>query len=145
MFSSNAWRLVGAFLLLVVFFFSASSDNLPEPVSPVIDIDGFSAALVLTDRGTSSSVAATPWRDPEVLALLDDLGYQWRSWDDSVDPEAMKNVPEGWKIAYRKAISDSRGSRPWLLIGNASGGISLQLPDDVEEVKSLIEKYGASR
>jgi hypothetical protein len=137
-------RSLSAVLLLIVAFYGGPDSPVVTPkVKPVIDIDS-SAAFVLTDTGEESTVSTPYFFDSRVQEALKNNGYQWKRFDDSVDIESQEFLAEHWKSAYKKAIEDSNGKRPWLLIGNKEGGESISLPEQPEKIIELINRYGAS-
>ena len=137
-------RALSAVLLLVVAFYNGGDSTVVTPrVNPVIDVDS-SAAFVLTDTGEGTTVSTPYFFDSRVQEALKDNGYQWKRFDDSVDIESQVFLADHWKSAYKKAIEDSNGKRPWLIIGNPKGGESIPLPEQPEKIVDLINRYGAS-
>lgn len=92
----------------------------------------------MTDRSEGSVLTAEVLRYPQVLDFLDEHVDQWYSWDDSQDN--FDYVPEQWVAAYRKALEDSQGDLPWILVSN-NGGTSMKLTGDPDELLSVLEKY----
>ena len=137
-------RVFSALLLLLVAFYPGQ-DWLPVVVpvnDPVIDIDS-NAAFILTDTGDGTTVSTPYFFDDKVQDALESNGFQWKRFDDSFDVDGQQYLAEHWKFAYKKALSDSGGHRPWLLIGNPRSGESIPLPEQPEKIVELINKYGA--
>ena len=138
---SNVLRVVGAALLLVVALAPTGALPVVPKNDPVIDLDSC-AALVLTDTGDGTTVSTPVWFESTVQDALNEYRFQWKRWDDSVDLSKQVYLEQHWKAAYQKAMDDSNGVRPWLLIGNEEGGESLVLPESPEALVDLIVKYG---
>jgi len=137
-------RSLSAVLLLLVAFYPSTDSLVIIPGDkPVIDIES-SAAFILTDTGDGTTISTPYFFDSRVQDALSSNGYQWKRFDDSVDIESQEFLADHWKAAYVKALEDSGGKRPWLLIGNAKGGESIPLPEQPEKIVDLINRYGAS-
>lgn len=135
-------RVLGAALLLAVVFF-ADGENaiIPTPSKPVINLPG-PAMLVLTDTGEGTTVSTLVLNESSVLEALEDGNYEWRRFDDSFDIDSQRYLGSAWKEAYKKAMADSNGVRPWVLIGNPKKGESVALPAESGSLIELIGKYG---
>ena len=136
--------VIGLGLVAYVLFYDGEGGILPNPPSvKTIEVDG-NAALVLTETGSDSAVSAPAWSSPGTQSTLDSLQFEWRMWDDDLTQQDMAFVSEPWKKAYAKAVADSGGERPWLLV-SGKGGQSVKLPTDPAAVQELLKKYGGSK
>lgn len=98
--------------------------------------------LVLTDTGEGTTVSTLVLNESSVLEALEDGNYEWRRFDDSFDIDSQRYLDSAWKEAYKKAMADSNGVRPWVLIGNPKKGESVALPAESGSLIELIGKYG---
>ena len=135
---NNAIVAIVILLLLTQGGVITLPDNpfLPTTGKP-IDLPGFNI-LVLTERSESGPVdeavtTAAEWRD-----YVDKHCDEYHAWDDSHTD--FKYVSAEWKAAYDKAIADSAGVRPWVLI-SGKGGTSAALPKSPTESVSLAKRY----
>lgn len=60
---------------------------------------------------------------------------EWRIFDKDVD---LSNAPE----VYKKLMTKSRDSLPWIYIDDGGSGYSGPLPDDTDKTLELLKKYG---
>lgn len=135
-------RVLGAALLLaVVFLADGEKSIIPIPSKPVINLP-HPAMLVLTDTGEGTTVSTLVLNESSVLEALEDGDYEWRRFDDSFDIDKQRYLDSAWKEAYKKALADSNGVRPWVIIGNPKKGESVALPDESGALVELISKYG---
>ena len=142
---ANALRILGAALLIaVVYFADGMTIEIPDSGENFINLP-HPAMLVITDTGSGTTVSPPVLFDTSVRSALRETGMEWRRFDDSFDVGGESFLDSAWKDAYRKALKDSNGTLPWILIGNGSRGDSKPLPVDAGSLVKLIKKYGGSQ
>ena len=91
--------------------------------------------LILTD--TSVGAEQNPiWRMPAVSDWLDDNADQYRVWDDSHTD--FEYVDAAWQDGYQRAIAESDGVRPWVLVSGTKQAAQ-QLPPTGGQLLKLLE------
>lgn len=127
------WR----YALALVLFAIALGDAGPFWPAPQksIELEGLNA-LIITDTSKGSSVRNPIWLHPDVRKWVEQNIRGFRVVDDSHDN--FEFFDAAWTAAYKKAIADSSGRRPWLL---ASGNLSTsrQLPSKPSDLIDVLE------
>lgn len=129
-------------LLLVVVALLLFGGNLDFPaINPLqpapIGLDGFNV-LVIEDTTIETDADATDvLQDPDVRSALDACD-EFYIWDDTQSD--WDYVAPEWRAAFDKAIADSDGVRPWILV-SGNGGASQAVPSDAAELVALINRF----
>jgi hypothetical protein len=104
---------------------------------PGIDIPGFNV-LILTDTSEGTTVDNLAILSTEVRKWLRDNADGVHVWDDSHTD--FQYVDSSWQKAYEKALKDSGGKRPWVII-SGSKNASQALPETSQEFIDLLEHH----
>lgn len=121
-------------LALVLLAFAFGGAGVKPAPQKYINLDGYNV-LILTD--TSVGAEQDPiWRMPAVSDWLEDNADQYRVWDDSHTD--FEYVDAAWQDGYQRAIDESDGVRPWVLV-SGSKQASQQLPSTSGQLLKLLE------
>lgn len=150
--SSNGELALIVLLLAALWFASKGGGILPIPTPPPIPGEGLRVLIVeeTADRGK------LPRAQAEILTSTLVRGYliakcakspdgktpEFRILDDDLTPDLLKFERPAFVSALARAIQDSAGHRPWLVVSNGSTGVSQPLPADVDATLSVLRKYG---
>lgn len=70
---------------------------------------------------------------------------EWRRWDDDYTDDQIALMPPNWQKAYRDAIRESGGKRPYVIISNPKKGqppgVAMPLPETKEEFMAELQKW----
>lgn len=132
----------------------------PDPIPPPDPIPGEDTSinplgltvLILKESETFDTPEKTlqVLNSTKIKAYLNSKAYKeqggyvaWRSWDDDYSDQAFAGQATYWTTAYRKAIKDSQGKRPWLLISTPTKTLQFDISDKTEaEVLALLTQHG---
>lgn len=123
-------------ILIGVFLYNFSNVSIPVINPKPINLPGYNV-LVVTDT-SQGGVDSVTVRNTDVRKWLRENADKAYFWDDSM--KDFSDMGDVWKAAFDKALEDSKGERPWVLISGA-GGTSQKLPDDPKKFIDLLEKY----
>jgi hypothetical protein len=84
----------------------------------------------------ATSPVLTAYLNSHCMDAPDGKTKAWRVWDQNVDPSAEAPL---WQKAWK-----AKGTAPWLLVGNGTGGYSGPLPATVDETLKLLKQYGGN-
>ena len=104
---------------------------------PGIDIPGFNV-LIVTDTSEGTTVDNLAILSTDVRKWLRDNADGVKVWDDSHTD--FQYVDSQWQRAYQKALEDSDGKRPWVII-SGSKNASQALPETSKEFIDLLEYH----
>jgi hypothetical protein len=104
---------------------------------PSIDIPGFNV-LIVTDTSEGTTVDNLAILSTDVRKWLRDNADGVKVWDDSHTD--FQYVDSQWQRAYQKALEDSDGKRPWVII-SGSKNASQALPETSKEFIDLLEYH----
>lgn len=117
----------------------------PGPTPPPIPAAGLrvmfvyeTAALSTLPPGQVSVLYSKAVRDYLNLKCpvgADGKTKEYRFWDDNVD---TSNESALWQAAFKRP----RSSLPWVLISNGTAGFEGPTPGTIDEMMSLLRKYG---
>jgi len=66
----------------------------------------------------------------------------WRIWDDDYTDQQIGGESQEVQQLYKRAVSESKGKRPWIVLGNKTGSESVELPADEVSLMALLKKWG---
>ena len=104
---------------------------------PSIDIPGFNV-LIVTDTSEGTTVDNLAILSTEVRQWLRDNADGVHVWDDSHTD--FQYVSPEWQKAYERALEDSKGQRPWIVISGSQNS-SQALPESSDQLIALLEDY----
>lgn len=116
----------------------------PEPVPPTPALSTFSVMIVEETADRSS----LPRSQAAAMASLGVRGYftqknaVWRMWDDDYTDQQVAGESQEIQQLYKRAVSESKGKRPWIVLGNKTGSESVELPADEAGLMELLKKWG---
>lgn len=82
------------------------------------------------------------WRTRSIESYLEAKKAEFRWLDDDYQPEVIKLAGGVWPAWYAKAIEDSKGVRPWIIVSNGRSGVSRECPADEAALLALLKQYG---
>lgn len=82
-----------------------------------------------------TSVRVRTYLNAKCVVGADGRTKEWRIWDKDIDASTDADL---WK----KALARKRASLPWLIISDGKTGYEGPLPKKLDELMSLLEKYG---
>ena len=124
--------------------------NPPGPQPPPNPVDPKELRVLIleetSDRVKLPSGQIAVLTSPTVRKYLEAKAPgRWRIMDDDLTPSDMTDPerwPAEWMAAYEQAKTTSDGQRPWLLITDGKNGEATPLPDNVDDMMTLLRKYG---
>lgn len=114
----------------------ASDSSRVTPPGPPVPGEGKHLLIIeeTAERGRLPQGQLSIVRSVDLRSWLSNRGWEFRCWDDDTDPQREAQ----W---WQDAMQLERTSVPWLVLSNGESGVSEPLPEDVDAVKSLVEKY----
>ncbi len=121
----------------------------PKPNAP-FPSDGF-AVIVLkeaSETGTLTPAQRSILTSSKVLKYINSKavkvgdGVFFRAWDDDYTEAQLSAVAPELALAYRESKKLADGRLPWICISTGDGGYSGPLPATLDEMMTLLQKYG---
>ena len=126
------WRHAIAVVLLAIALGDAGLGPAPQNQ---IHLDGLNA-LIVTDTSQGSVSPDAIWLHPDVTTWTATNTNGFYIWDDSHTDFDL--VDDQWRLAYERAIDDSKGQRPWLL-ASGTRSVSQPLPTTATGLLDVLE------
>ena len=125
-------------LILACTISCRSTVVVPIDTAPV-GAPGFRALFVYESEQGLPEVFASPdvraYLNAKCVKGEDGTTPDWRCWDQHIDPQHDFAVWQAfWKVP--------RQSLPWVITGNGTTGFSGPAPTTVDELLTLLKKYG---
>jgi len=121
-------------IALVLLAFAFGGNGVKPSPHKYINLEGYNV-LILTDTSVGSNQDAI-WLKPDVSNWLESHANQYHIWDDSHTD--FEYVDQAWQEGYQRAIQESEGTRPWILVSGRQQA-SQALPQDSSQVVKLLE------
>lgn len=135
-------------LIVLVLLVLSQSGGVKTGVSPIAG-DGFRVLIV----EESEDRTKLPYKQIAVLnstrmrdyldshCATDGDAKAWRLWDQHND---VSFESKSWQDALPRAVAESGGHLPWVLISTGGGGTSEALPEDEDSMMALLQRYGGA-
>lgn len=115
----------------------------PTP-TPTPALSTFSVMIVeeTADRSSLPRPQAAAMASLGVRMYFTQKNAVWRIWDDDYTDQQIGGESQEVQQLYKRAVSESKGKRPWIVLGNKTGSESVELPADEVSLMALLKKWG---
>lgn len=116
----------------------------PTPTPPTPALSTFSVMIVeeTADRSSLPRSQAAAMASLGVRMYFTQKNAVWRVWDDDYTDQQIGGESPEIQQLYKRAVADSKGKRPWIVLGNKTGSESVELPADEASLMALLKKWG---
>lgn len=115
----------------------------PTP-TPTPALSTFSVMIIeeTAERSSLPRSQAAAMASLGVRMYFNQKNAVWRMWDDDYTDQQIGGESQEIQQLYKRAVADSKGRRPWIVVGSKAGSESVELPADEAALLTLLKKWG---